>query len=129
MKIKTSELTGAALDWAVAKCEGREDPIYRFAPDQKDEDFDPEKDYSKYFYISGPDRQGPYEPSTNDAQGSPIIGREGIQLHVNEGRTEWLASRWGYPEQQYGPTHLVAAMRCYVASELGDEVEIPEELA
>lgn len=29
---------------------------------------------------------------------------------------------------RYGPTPLIAAMRCYVASKLGDEVEIPEEL-
>jgi len=28
-----------------------------------------------------------------------------------------------------GPTPLIAAMRCYVASKLGDEVEIPQELA
>jgi hypothetical protein len=27
-----------------------------------------------------------------------------------------------------GPTPLIAAMRCYVASKLGDTVEIPEEL-
>lgn len=27
-----------------------------------------------------------------------------------------------------GPTPLVAAMRCLVASRLGDEVEIPDEL-
>jgi hypothetical protein len=29
----------------------------------------------------------------------------------------------------YGPTPLIAAMRCYVASKLGDEVELPEELS
>jgi hypothetical protein len=29
---------------------------------------------------------------------------------------------------QYGPTPLIAAMRCYVASKLGDEVEVPDEL-
>ncbi len=28
----------------------------------------------------------------------------------------------------HGPTPLIAAMRCYVASKLGDEIEIPEEL-
>jgi hypothetical protein len=28
----------------------------------------------------------------------------------------------------YGHTPLIAAMRCYVASKLGDEVEIPQEL-
>ena len=27
-----------------------------------------------------------------------------------------------------GPTPLIAAMRCYVASKLGDDVDIPEEL-
>jgi hypothetical protein len=29
---------------------------------------------------------------------------------------------------QNGPTPLIAAMRCYVASKFGDEVETPEEL-
>jgi hypothetical protein len=28
----------------------------------------------------------------------------------------------------YGPTPLIAAMRCFVSSRLGDEVEIPKEL-
>jgi len=27
-----------------------------------------------------------------------------------------------------GPTPLIAATRCYVASKLGDDIEIPEEL-
>jgi hypothetical protein len=31
--------------------------------------------------------------------------------------------------EEVGPTPLVAAMRCYVASKLGDEVEVPDELA
>jgi hypothetical protein len=30
--------------------------------------------------------------------------------------------------QGHGPTPLIAAMRCYVQSKLGDEVEAPEEL-
>jgi hypothetical protein len=28
----------------------------------------------------------------------------------------------------FGPTPLIAAMRCYVASKLGDDINIPEEL-
>jgi hypothetical protein len=32
------------------------------------------------------------------------------------------------PCSAYGPTPLIAAMRCYVASKLGDEVDVPEEL-
>lgn len=37
-------------------------------------------------------------------------------------RTDWPRHYW------QGPTTLIAAMRCYVASKLGDEVEVPEEL-
>lgn len=110
IKIKTNELQGAALDWAVAKCEGLED-------------FDAE---NCCFY----DDEGmPFEPSCVWAQGGPIIEREGINLVRLE------SARWeAWPDvgmnDQYcqGPTPLVAAMRCYVGSRLGNEVEIPEEL-
>ena len=115
--MKTSELIGPALDWAVAKAS---DTVVR---------------WQKYFitttiitYISDWDDADEYCPSTNWPQGGPIIEREGIQLHVNEARTEWLASCWGYPRQQYGPTPLIAAMRCFVASKLGGEVDVPMEL-
>jgi len=39
---------------------------------------------------------------------------------------EWEAETWGYISE--GPTPLIAAMRCYVLSKLGEEIEIPEEL-
>jgi hypothetical protein len=29
---------------------------------------------------------------------------------------------------EFAPTPLIAAMRCYVASKMGDEIELPEEL-
>ena len=35
---------------------------------------------------------------------------------------------WKQLLKHLGKTKLIAAMRCYVASKLGDEVEIPEEL-
>lgn len=63
--------------------------------------------------------------STDWAQGGPIIEREKITI-------EWTGEDWmGYiwhDEEVFGPTPLVAAMRCYVASKLGDEVNVPEEL-
>ena len=103
IKLKTSELTGAALDWAVAKCELGE------AINEVD---DP------HFY------------STDWAQGGPIIEREGINLRALSGAL-WEAETWSAEGGQYlldGPTPLIAAMRCYVASVLGDEVEVPNEL-
>lgn len=75
------------------------------------------------------------------SQGGPIIEREGIEINVRNwspspgcrlpGKYEWSA-RLCFVRQteckQFGPTPLIAAMRCYVASKLGDEVDIPEEL-
>jgi hypothetical protein len=63
--------------------------------------------------------------STNWAQGGPIIERERISITHQVGR--W-AAQTDDDLFAYGPTPLIAAMRCYVASKLGDEVEIPEEL-
>ena len=95
--MKVSELSGFALDWAVALCEVG--PI-----DIKDID-DP------HFY------------STDWAEGGPIIEREKIT-------TEWTGEDWmGYirhDEEFFGPTPLIAAMRCYVASKLGEEITVPE---
>ena len=99
MKMKTSELQGAALDWAVAKCEVGAEFIGEID--------DP------HFY------------STDWAQGGPIIEREQIALYLG-GDDEWMADDgW---KRATGPTPLVAAMRGYVAMKLGDEVEIPFEL-
>jgi hypothetical protein len=62
------------------------------------------------------------------AQGGPIIEREKIatQPWLSEG--DWGASIKGGFFEQHGPTPLIAAMRCFVSSKLGDEVEVPNEL-
>ena len=116
--MKTSELTGAALDWAVAKCEGH-NVFIKHAPVQVM--YTPERKRSWYIYT----------PSTNWSQGGPIIEREGISVDRIGGA--WTAditdSVGGYIEHtESGPTPLIAAMRCYVASKLGDDINIPKEL-
>ena len=60
--------------------------------------------------------------------GGPIIEREGIGFTQFNDYPQWTAK---HPQAVYfdGPTPLIAAMRCYVASKLGDEVEVPDELA
>ena len=67
----------------------------------------------------------------NWAQAGPIIEREGINLYFNPEDAkdfEWHAEDRGSTWYTEGPTPLIAAMRCYVASKLGDTVEVPEEL-
>ncbi len=107
--MKTSELTGAALDWAVAKCEDEEVTMVKGQLETR-------------WTENG------WKPSTDWAQGGPIIGREKIGLGhaVSERKPYWFAI--GYLVEECGPTPLIAAMRCYVASKLGDEVELPSTL-
>ena len=102
--IKVSELTGSALDWAAAKCED----VYCF--------------------------DGSYTPSTKWAQGGPIIERERIAI-VFDGfdifdaaLPLWGACKYDGGVEGYGSTPLIAAMRCYVASKLGDTIQVPEEV-
>lgn len=114
MNMKTSELQGDALDWAVAQCEGYFDIGMASVHDG----------VVDVFYFPA------WQPSTDWAQGGPIIQREGINIRALSGET-WEAETWDAGGGQYlldGPTPLIAAMRCYVASKLGDEVEIPEVL-
>ena len=126
MKIKTSDLIGPALDWAVAVCQNVE----------LDENNDPIWFDDRGWLVR-------YSPSTDWAYGGPIIEREGIQWCELNGRIE-AGSGFNYIEWRQdwdssicmgegsgfgtGPTSLIAAMRCLVASKLGDEVEVPDEL-
>ena len=89
--MKTSELTGAALDWAVAKAEG-----------YPDEDISVDWNYSTDWQLCG-----------------SLIEREKIALFLN-GNDEWAATDG--IKNSVGDTPLIAAMRCYVASKLGDEI-------
>lgn len=117
MKRKTSELAGAALDWVVAKCEGRPMEIWQGSLGD--------------FFVRGIGGGGFFQPSTSWAHGGPIIEREGLLIRPQPGRDLWDSWAHGTATPCYstGSTPLVAAMRCYVASKLGEEVDIPDELA
>lgn len=125
--MKTSDLTGPALDWAVANALGRLG-VNGLAY------------YNGVFvigqrcYAYGDDgEQVLFEPDVNWSQGGPIIEREGIGLDYYEDGGHPDGGEWGAATNEgtvhaLGPTPLIAAMRCFVASRLGDEVDIPEEL-
>jgi hypothetical protein len=112
--MKVSELQGAALDWAVALIE---------YPEWK------EQGYLEVFpHDLSFDDGTTYAPSTDWAQGGPIIEREGICIGSGMDAPTWYANKGLGKYHQFGLTPLIAAMRCYVASKLGDEVEVPDEL-
>lgn len=115
--MKTSELIGAALDWAVA--ESNETPIYRSG---------------KTLTRMDMDGQHYWQPSTDWAQAGPIIERKWITLECwpneSDENMRWAGTIYDTRPvcEALGPTPLIAAMRCYVASVLGDEVNIPPDL-
>ena len=121
------DLTGAALDWAVARCEGAHPQISY--PDKR------------LFGAIG----DTFDYSTDWVQGGPIIEREITSIFRNVGGT-WSAMILKdvpiLPEDQgtslvltqrmqwnaAGATPLIAAMRCYCFFKLGNEVDVPKEL-
>jgi len=73
---------------------------------------------------------GDDRPSTDWAHGGPIIEQEGITVSKTV-HGFWESYKRPASTQecyQVSDDPLSAAMRCYVASKLGDEVDIPEEL-
>lgn len=125
MKIKTRDLEGAALDWAVAMCEGYDD--IKRNPHAFDDRWIIRK-------TSDPHQRhwlDEYSPSTKWAQGGPIIERLGIGVRKVKAIKTWhWEAALAFPSKapSYGPTPLVAAMRCLVSAKLGDEIDVPEEL-
>lgn len=125
--IKTSDLTGAALDWAVAKCEDMNPHAFvEHACGQR-------RSLERWCGVHvTPSGHTLFSPSTDWAQGGPIIDREHITLlsPTNNGSWNWIADKGRVRCFSGGADRspLIAAMRAVVASKLGDEVEVPEEL-
>ena len=116
-KVKVSEATRIQLDRMVAKCMGYDAFMYK-------------GQLNTLFTEDG------WSPTTPWSQGGPIIERQEIEL-LKWAIDGWMAKDTNYqflntPQERghfaemYGPTPLIAAMRCFVVSKLGDEVEVPD---
>ena len=120
-EVKVGEVSGAALDYLVLTCG----------------ELDADSNITAKQFISM-QNQGYFLYSTDWEQGGPIIDREKIDLFTEKGTPEsWVASMARYQNGErlvgwrihmYGTTPLIAVMRCYVASKLGEVVKVPQEL-
>lgn len=129
MKIKTSELTGAALDRAVMLADGFTYqvgmPTSEWAADNACEASIWRRSPGGTWACMRCSSDG--YPSTDWSQGGPIIERESISV-CPASDAPWMACDSQGKNRHTGPTPLIAAMRCFVASKLGNEVDIPDEL-
>lgn len=126
IEVKTSELIGPALDWAVD-----------WVVSGKPLDVLQKKNGSgewAYFHEGNWFAPGPRKYSTDWSQGGPLIERFGCDLSCIAPGNRWEANCWGCDLPTPGlhlheaETPLVAAMRAIVASKLGDAVSVPAEL-
>lgn len=131
--MKTSELTGAALDWAVAK--GMEQKVTIFPGAIL---------WTGTGYGTQFNEDVVYSPSSDWNQAGPIIEQNQIAtapyyiLGKLAGWTACTSSTLAYDEQgrfiqgsdhaTVGPSLVVAAMRTLVHLKLGENVELPKEL-
>jgi hypothetical protein len=120
MRIKTQDLSDGALNWAVAKLVWPDREVFV--------NVWPSASVVEVPVAPQAELKFRYEPSTNWSQGGPIIEREKIGTFWNQGREEWQSYPIKPQPSHYGPTPLIAALRCYVASRLGDEVDVPEKI-
>lgn len=110
MKINVNELRDTPLAWAVAK-------VLQLEIDATDK--------TVIFYEGEP-----FLPDTYWQQGGPII--EQNKIDVMWGGDRWSAYTMTPDGQQLiteGDTPLLAAMRGFVAANLGDEIDLPADLA
>jgi hypothetical protein len=134
-KHKVAELDGVLLDTAVVLANGwRVDFGYVFDPARPNDTIAIGPAHSEWNEMER------FAPSTDWAVGGPIIDREGLGfVELPHGSRQWIAGyrietvreRWSedftirFDHEQAGPTPLIAAMRAFVASKFGDEVELP----
>jgi len=111
--IKVSKATGPVLDWLVATCEGLNPFI--------------NTPYDGNVYTHG-GRQFVSRYTTAWAQSGLIIEREKLTVQPVVSPVGWVARTQRGDNVWEGPTPLIAALRCYVASKLGDTAEVPKEL-
>lgn len=119
LKVNITDLSGIALDWAVANGEGLLAFGYK-------------NDSGRLLITLSSCNTEYFQPTLHWSLAGPIIEREGIATRKSfeDGRGGWTANIWAHGTTFFeeGPTPLIAAMRCFVASKFGESIEIPDEL-
>lgn len=134
VEVKTAELTGPALDWAVAKAIGYQ--MIEVPPDLHG------NNAGEVLAPTGLIESGYRWPnvgrvhaaafcknwSVDWAQGGPLIDKHDVWLSDDEGACVASCPPHAGRFVVEGGTNLIAACRAIVVKELGDVVQVPAEL-
>ncbi|HBP6823478.1 TPA: DUF2591 domain-containing protein [Pseudomonas aeruginosa] len=126
VEMKTCELEGVALDWAVATAQG----WIRYEEDSVELGWywhtEPENaPYGPIIYL------GDWRPSNNWSQCGPLIEKYDIALvggERNNQERRRLAHMGDSGSCAYGSDNLIAACRAIVRAKLGETINVPAEL-
>ncbi|WP_256804539.1 DUF2591 domain-containing protein [Pseudomonas putida] len=133
IEVKTADLVGEQLAWAVGKAEGLD--VF-LAPPQYG---NPWRVFARYSYTVT-EHIKRYNPWEDWALGGPLAVKYQISLipeaHEGPDGTElserWRASVYYKAGEHYGTDYcgaaLIAACQAVVATEFGDSVQVPKEL-
>lgn len=122
IEVRTADLIGPALDWAVAKADGL--PL---SEEACQDDF--------ILIGTGFGDLERFNPSTNWSQGGPLIEKHRLRAHPARSEGAWSVG-WCFDsgvwnprfEHWQGESLLIAACRAIVAAKLGDMVSVPADL-
>lgn len=117
--VAVKDLSGAALDWAVAQADGY--PV-KLVPAVLDAGW--------FVWSTDVSEGGRYSPSTDWSQGGPLIAKYLMDFCVEHPQTIGAAlcdenGLYIGDCMAFGPTHLIAACRALVLVKLGDIVKVP----
>ena len=135
VEVKTAEIIGPALDWAVANATEAWEFAHEWFPTMT---LDPRfigisnvaVDGCVWLEPRNPFRQDPqpFRPSTDWGQGGPLFDKYDLWLSEDEGACVASCPPHTGRFVVDGGTNLIAACRAIVAAKLGDVVQVPKEL-
>ncbi|MNM55271.1 hypothetical protein D3C81_664070 [compost metagenome] len=124
IEVKTADLVGEALGWAVGKAERLN--LELVPPEYGN----PWRVFVRY-RATATERSERYNPWKNWALGGPLIEKQMVSLHCPQS-TDDVWAGWVITDKgefcQAGDSALIASSRAIVAARLGDTVQVPKEL-
>jgi hypothetical protein len=123
-EVKTADLAGEVLGWAVAKAEGLD--VFLAPPEYGN----PWRVFARYRY-SVTEQTKRYNPWEDWSLGGPLIEKHMVSLHCPQS-ADGVWAGWRITGNgefcQAGDSPMIAACRAIVADKLGDTVQVPNEL-